>query len=167
MAVVGLIVTFFLFGYHEHIPPAPMRFYEFLAPVAVLAPDAFRITLHTIGATIVLLVALEYGERLRGPFAAMLGRLSFPIYLLHIPLLCSLGCAAYLFVLPAAGHPVAGIIAIVVTMAATFTLAVPLAHLDRRWLALLRRIAMPGRGLTSSVPSGARVPSGKIREGAS
>lgn len=130
MAIGGLILTFFLFGYHEHIPPAPMRFYAFLAPVAALAPDAFRITLHTVGATIVLLVALEYGDRLRGPLAAWLGRLSFPIYLLHIPLLCSLGCASYLFVLPAVGHPIAGIIAIAITMAATFALSVPLAHLD-------------------------------------
>ncbi len=139
IAGVGLAVAFLLFGYHEHIPPGPLGFYEFLAPVAKAAPHALRVTLHTAGAVIVLIVALEYGHRLRGPFASFLGQISFPIYLLHIPVLCSAGCAIYLVLLPAAGHPLAAIAAIVVTMAVTFALAIPLGRVDRLWLALLRR----------------------------
>lgn len=142
MAGAGLTAALLLFGYHEHIPPGPLGTYDFLAPLAQAAPLALRIALHTAGAAIVLIVALEYGHLLRGPFAAWLGRMSFPVYLLHIPVLCSAGCAVYLALLPALRHPLAGAAAILVTIALTFVLAIPLADLDRRWLALLRRQVM-------------------------
>jgi peptidoglycan/LPS O-acetylase OafA/YrhL len=68
----------------------------------------------------------------------LLGRLSFALYLLHVPVLCSAGAAAYL----ALGGGMAGaLVASGVTVVATFALSVPLARFDVWWTRLVGRVA--------------------------
>jgi peptidoglycan/LPS O-acetylase OafA/YrhL len=70
---------------------------------------------------------------LSGRAATWLGRLSFPIYLVHVPILCSAGCASYLAadrVLPGRSPAV---MAILVTLVLTLAVAVPLARFDAWW----------------------------------
>lgn len=71
--------------------------------------------------------------RLSGPAAGWLGRLSFPIYLVHVPILCSAGCAAYLAVQAVLPAPWPGVSAVLVTLALTLAAAVPLARFDAWW----------------------------------
>jgi peptidoglycan/LPS O-acetylase OafA/YrhL len=143
MTTVGLAAATLLFGYHEHIhTPASMRFYECLAPLANHNPLFFRIALHTTGAVIVLLIALAFADTLRTPFMTLLGRLSFPIYLLQIPVICSIGCYTYLSAFSAFGSNLAALAAIAVTMIVTVALALPLSALDLYWLTVLKRTSL-------------------------
>lgn len=63
--------------------------------------------------------------------ARQLGRLSFPIYVLHIPIQGSLGCAIIL----AMGYTVpAAVTAFLVSTIVIFAVAVPVARLDEWWV---------------------------------
>ena len=140
LTIFAIILAILLFGYHEHIgDSASMRFYGFLSPIAALNPIGFRVVLHTIGAVIVLVLALKSPDCLRTNLAALIGRLSFSTYLLHIPLICSIGSYLYLFLLPVWGEIPTAATTILVTITATFAAAFPLSLLDRFWLVALRR----------------------------
>jgi peptidoglycan/LPS O-acetylase OafA/YrhL len=135
------VLAILLFGYHEHVlGPAPMRFYGFLAPLGERFPYGLQTVLHTIGAVIVLLLAVKYRACLRGPWAELVGRLSFPIYLLQIPLICSLGASVWLVLSPVLGAATASVVSILVTITVTVAAALPLARLDVAWLGVLHRI---------------------------
>lgn len=91
---------------------------------------------QAIGALLILMAAQgcpALAARLSGRAAAWLGRVSFPIYLVHVPILCSAGCASYL----AAGRVLPGAwpaaIAIAVTLAVTLAVSVLLARFDAWW----------------------------------
>src|SRR5664279_680050 len=140
LTIFAIILAILLFGYHEHIgDSASMRFYGFLSPIAALNPIGFRVVLHTIGAVIVLVLALKFPDCLRTNLAALIGRLSFSTYLLHIPLICSISSCLYLFLLPVWGEIPTAATTILVTITATFAAAFPLSLLDRFWLVALRR----------------------------
>lgn len=59
-----------------------------------------------------------------------LGRLSFSLYLLHLPLICSVGCWIFLSIHAGANYNLAALIAAVATMAVVFALA----HLFERFV---------------------------------
>jgi len=99
-----------------------------------------EILAYTVGA-VLLLVAVEQNAWLRrllsGRVARFLGRMSFPVYLLHVPVLCSAGCMAFL----AAGGGRAGLLAAAgATLLFTVLLGWPLAWFDLRWTRLINRI---------------------------
>ncbi len=73
------------------------------------------------------------------PLLRKLGHLSFPIYLIHTPIICSVGSWVYLAIFP---HSVGGAVvcAILVSIVLTLVLSVPLAALDDQWLLIVRRI---------------------------
>ncbi len=89
-----------------------------------------------------LMIALLLGNPLlRATFsrhwAAWLGRLSFPIYLLHGPIMLSLGAASFLAALAWFGMAGSAMIAVFASMAITLLCAVPLAWIDRGWTGTL------------------------------
>jgi peptidoglycan/LPS O-acetylase OafA/YrhL len=73
------------------------------------------------------------------PLLRKLGHLSFPIYLIHTPVICSAGAWTYLALHPW-GIPAAATSAILVSIGLTLLLAIPLAAFDDSWLLLVRRI---------------------------
>ncbi len=96
----------------------------------------------TIGA-LSIIYAVDRSTLLRrlltGRWAAILGRLSFPIYLLHLLVLCSAGAAVFIALQEQIGQPWAKICAAATTLAGTLLLAAPLAWLDTRWTVYLNR----------------------------
>lgn len=99
------------------------------------------IYVHAAAAAL-LILAIEGSAPLRavlsGGWAAALGRLSFPIYLLHLPVLCSAGALAFV----AEGGGLQGTLAAVVaTLGVTLALAWPLARLDGWWTGRLNALA--------------------------
>jgi peptidoglycan/LPS O-acetylase OafA/YrhL len=78
---------------------APLRY---TMPWELMEPEAFW---QSIGAML-LLVAIDANPGLRAWFSRrplqFLGRISFPLYLVHVPVLLSAGCAVYLWSLNAA-----------------------------------------------------------------
>lgn len=101
-----------------------------------------NIYVYTAGA-VMLICAIDGSVLLQrifsGRWAAILGRLSFPIYLLHILVLSSAGSAVFLSLQAHIGQPWAKVFAAVTTLAGTFLLAAPLAWLDTKWTEILGR----------------------------
>lgn len=100
---------------------------------AGLPPDA----VHCLAAVLIL-AALESAPLLRRPLSGRaglwLGRISFPVYLLHAPVAASVGSVVFLAAQArhAALPPAAA--ALAVSVAVTFVLAVPLAYFDLWWV---------------------------------
>jgi peptidoglycan/LPS O-acetylase OafA/YrhL len=85
---------------------------------------------------------------LSGRLALAIGRAAFPIYLLHVPVLCSAGTFVFLALHGISPSPWPEIAAALTTVAVTLLLAAPLAIFDTRWGNILnRRVArlLPSR----------------------
>ncbi len=78
---------------------------------------------------------------LRSRPSRFLGRISFPLYLVHIPVLCSAGCGMVLAVVPSAGVGAAGSAALLTTVAVSIAASVPLTLLNDIWTACVDRWA--------------------------
>ena len=62
-----------------------------------------RIAIHTASGVLIIIGLLgndRLGRSLATPPFRLLGRLSFPVYLFHFPLLCSLACALFVLLRP-------------------------------------------------------------------
>lgn len=141
LAASCLIIV--LFGYHEALLPTqhPLGLYAPLMPLYRAMPLGTRVLLHgTASAAVLLLVLALPGPKrwLGGPVGALLGRLSFPTYLLQVPVICSAGTALYIWLLPVLGGVLAGLIAAAGSAAATLMLSLPLMYLESWWLTGLR-----------------------------
>jgi peptidoglycan/LPS O-acetylase OafA/YrhL len=76
-------------------------------------------------------------------WAIWLGLLSFPIYLLHGPIMLTLGASSLLASSNWLGPHGAELAAATITLLLTLACAIPLARLDQAWLAVLSRAARP------------------------
>jgi peptidoglycan/LPS O-acetylase OafA/YrhL len=97
-----------------------------------------------IVASVLVIAAIElapppFRSHLSSRLAERLGRLSFPLYLIHVPVLCSLGCATLIWsgtflsgTWAAAAWP--NIIAAAATIAGAVAAAIPLAYFNDRWV---------------------------------
>jgi peptidoglycan/LPS O-acetylase OafA/YrhL len=94
------------------------------------------------------------GGWLSGRSGALLGALSFPIYLTHLPVICSIGAACYLTLYPHFGSAMATAATLATIFLVTFAVSIPLMTLDRWWLrrlrALERKIVLVFGGLPGS-----------------
>ncbi|MDE1173683.1 MAG: acyltransferase [Parvibaculaceae bacterium] len=110
--------------------------------VNVLGYAPLNVHIFTAGA-MMLIYAVDGSAFLRrhltGRWAAILGRLSFPIYLLHVLVLCSAGAAVFVALQEQTGQPWAKIIAAATTLAGTLLVAAPLAWFDIKWTEYLNR----------------------------
>ncbi len=82
---------------------------------------------------------------LRAPWLAFLGRISFAVYLIHMPLICSLGCGVYLGLctLLAWSHTPAAAVAASIALAGSIVLAWGFYHaVDRPSMAVARALDM-------------------------
>ena len=98
-------------------------------------------TMYGAGAVLALIAAESIPairNALSGPVPRWLGRMSFPFYLLHIPVLCSAGSFAYLSVGGGRGGAAA---AVLTTLAVTALAAWPLAIFDVWWTRQVGRAA--------------------------
>jgi peptidoglycan/LPS O-acetylase OafA/YrhL len=74
-------------------------------------------------------------------WAVWLGILSFPLYLLHVPIMLSAGAATIVNVVEPLGVAGAVLVAAAVTIGLTLAFALPLAWLDKAWTGILARTA--------------------------
>jgi peptidoglycan/LPS O-acetylase OafA/YrhL len=137
LGVVGLVVV--LFGYDGY--SKPVGFYAFMAPFS--SPQTEPL-LHGIAAVAILVLVLFYDpirRRLAGPAASVLGRLSFPIYLVHLPILHGLVAPIHSGLAARFDSTVAAPAAFALFIMLTLMAAYPLAHLDEAWVRSLRETA--------------------------
>ena len=142
---VSLCLVLYLAGYSSH------------------AAGCFRWIHHDLGnpnclyvyalAAVLAIALVETHEGLHAllsrPIAGWIGRLSFPLYLVHVPVLCSIGCRVYLAL--AGSDPLAAkLAAIAATIVVSILVAMPLARFDVWWTSRIGEIA---RRLESPRPS--------------
>jgi peptidoglycan/LPS O-acetylase OafA/YrhL len=156
-----LLLGVILFGYLE--PRGLYTSFSFLHHSSGWRYD--RIWLHTIGG-VLLIVGLSgsegAGRLLASAAGRHLGRLSFPVYLFHFPLLCSLSCRLFLAVRPALSHEAALAVAALGTIPALLAVGYAFARVDEIWVAQINRvarwvIAAPGRTTSNSRETAAAV----------
>jgi peptidoglycan/LPS O-acetylase OafA/YrhL len=119
----------------------PVGFYAFMAS---FASPQIEPVLHGIAAVLILLLVLfcePLRKNLAGPAAALLGRLSFPLYLVHLPILLAVISPIYSSLAERSGIAVAAPAAFVLFIALTLAVAYPLAHVDEWWVRKLRDAA--------------------------
>jgi peptidoglycan/LPS O-acetylase OafA/YrhL len=140
LAVAFLLLGVMLFGYLE-----PRGLY---APFAFMQDSSGwrydRIWLHTIGSVLLILGLLgseTAGRLLASAGGRLLGRLSFPVYLFHFPIICSLSCWLFLSVRPAIPHQAALAVAAAGTIPVLLMVGYAFAWVDEVWLAQVNRVA--------------------------
>jgi peptidoglycan/LPS O-acetylase OafA/YrhL len=122
----------------------PVRHYLIFAKLTFWNPasasgSTFQILVLTVGAMGLVIAVLRssVAERvLDNRFGALLGHLSFPIYLVHVPIILSASSAIYLALWSSIGSNaiwVAG----ACTLILTFAISWPLASIDVKWVRLL------------------------------
>lgn len=110
----------------------------------------------SVAAILLVLATLKCGalqKFLSSRTCRYLGRVSFSVYLLHVPVICSAGCFAFLQVHSIVSHRVAGLLAIAVSAALTMLLSHLYASFaDQGAISLASRLAnaalKPGAPLT-------------------
>ena len=109
-----------------------------------------------IGAVALMIAVLGFEPVYRAlcrPWAARLGVLSFPLYVIHVPILLSLGAASFILGAKCFSAAAGAALAMIVTLTASFSLAMPLAWADRHWCGAIRRtmqsVALLGRSALS------------------
>jgi peptidoglycan/LPS O-acetylase OafA/YrhL len=107
-------------------------------------PTVNRIYVHS-AASVLLIMAATSWEPLRralnGPIGRKLGVYSFPIYLVHLLVIMSLGMAVFVALDDSIGRIGAVIATVTVSLAGSAAAAHVLALIDRRWVSLVNRSA--------------------------
>lgn len=137
LGTAGLAIV--LCGYDGY--SKPVGFYAFIARFA--SPQTEPLV-HGIAAVAILVLVLFYDpvrRSLAGPTAALVGRLSFPIYLVHLPILLGLVLPIHSYLAARFDTTVAAPAAFVLLITFTLAAAYPLAHLDEWWVRKLRDMA--------------------------
>jgi len=115
------------------------------APIKAMLPPGETAHFVWDGSAALIIMVLLGNPFLRGVFsgswAAWLGLLSFPIYLLHVPIMLSAGAMSIVTASGPLGLTAAVLLSAAVTLALTLACALPLAWLDQAWTAALGRMA--------------------------
>lgn len=137
--VTSLGVGLFLFGYLE-----PAGAYSGMPVIQDAAGYRYdRILVHTLAAVLLMFGIIANqgaGRALNVRPLLVLGRLSFPIYLFHFPLLCSLGCGLFLALREVTSYGGNTIIVAVIYAAAVLMTALLFTRVDEVWGACLTRM---------------------------
>lgn len=109
---------------------------------SLTAPAMLKIwiALQTIASLAIIGAALynrTFQNMLSGAAGSMLGRLSFPIYLMHLLVLCTFTSWTYLLLTPGGLDVATGTALFLATAAVTIVLAYPLALFDEWWVRYL------------------------------
>ena len=139
-ALACICIGIFLFGYLE--PRGAYAAFDWVRDPGQMRLD--RITIHTISGMLVILglIGNDYiGQPLATVPLRLLGRLSFPLYLFHFPLLCSLGCALFVFLRPVFSYQATLIMVAAAYLPPVIVISYLLTHFDDLWLRWVNRFA--------------------------
>lgn len=104
---------------------------------------SYRYLISAIGSMLIIATVLTcpaIAEALSGKVGKTLGRLSFPLYLVHVIVICTAGSLAFLLTNSIA-------VAALVTGVVSVIVAIPFAALDEAWVAYLRRFTGAGKDI--------------------
>lgn len=136
--ITSLGIGLFLFGYLE-----PAGAYSGIPVIQDAAGYRYdRILVHTLAAVLVMFGIITNqgaGRVLNVRPLLLLGRLSFPIYLFHFPLLCSLGCGLFLALREVTSYSGSTMIVAIIYAAAVLVTGVLFTRVDEAWGAWITR----------------------------
>lgn len=148
---VGLMaVGLYLLGYYE-----PTGYYSWAAPIAqATSPNSVTTVIFSVGSGLIILATMK-NDRLfstmDNAFMRYLGKISFPIYLVHLLVMGSISSWLYLKVFPSGG-----IVLLAATMIICLAFSLPLASFDEWWVKKVRTVfdgaKQFGRTSTSARP---------------
>jgi peptidoglycan/LPS O-acetylase OafA/YrhL len=167
-AVLGVVAIYlFSFTYEQKLLiDAPIK--------AIMPPGDTSHFVWDAGAVLMILLLLgnPFLKRVFSKsWAVWLGLLSFPIYLLHGPIMLSVGAGSFLSGLNRFGEAGSALVAAAVSIALTLLCALPLVWVDRAWTGVLGRVAKfflrkPAAEVKPVLPAAAKLPvRGAVREG--
>jgi peptidoglycan/LPS O-acetylase OafA/YrhL len=140
LALICIACGVFLFGYLE-----PRGTYAAFAAVRDSGPTRFdRIAVHTASGLLIIIGLIGndgLGRSLATPPFRLLGRLSFPVYLFHFPLLCSLGCGLFVLLRPAVSPQFTLLLVAAVYTPLVIGVGYLFACVDEAWLRWVNRFA--------------------------
>ncbi len=142
LLITGLILSILVGGMTLQENDLPDCIMKGLGIVSPSSSTALHYFLYSCVAVYFLGTSLwcpAFSSFLSKPSLRHLGRLSFPIYLLHTPVICFLGCRVYLMLSPFS-HLLATSAAIIVSMIVTFMVSIPLASFDDAWISMIRHL---------------------------
>jgi peptidoglycan/LPS O-acetylase OafA/YrhL len=130
----------------------PVGFYAFMARFASPQTEPLVHGIAAVAILVLVLFCCPVHRWLVGPITVLLGRLSFPIYLVHLPILLGLISPIYSNLVARFDNIVAAPTAFVLFIAFTLTAAYPLASLDEWWVRKLSDVATLVNSLIKSTP---------------
>jgi peptidoglycan/LPS O-acetylase OafA/YrhL len=140
MAIACIATGIFLFGYLE-----PRGSYAMFAAIQDSNPVRFdRIAIHTASGVMIIIGLIgndRLGRSLATPPFRLLGRLSFPVYLFHFPLLCSLACALFVLLRPVVSLQVTLLLVAAVYAPLVIGVGYLFARVDDVWLRWVNQFA--------------------------
>jgi len=158
-AFAFILIGLVFLGYRE-----PVGFYAFLKFLEPINGEPLRAYTGTIGAVFVMVAFLAcepLRDRLRGNFARILGRLSFPLYLVHLILICSFGSAIFALVRTGYGLGVSLLMTALILLPVVFVAASVFAILDVKWIGFVnagfRGIKLPSERTAHGAAKRARL----------
>lgn len=144
---ISSFTLFILLGYHESFALKAEGLYNSLNSVVVYSPLRVRVVIHSLAATLAMLLFLRVPavkRNMSGRTGRLLGFMSFGIYLAQIAVICS--ASSWTFAaLPDVPYTARILLTLAVTIAVTILVALPLAFFDRAWVRVLGRITQRRR----------------------
>lgn len=137
---LACVVIYFGFNYYN----VNQSMYNFMADWHPSLVSQLRTILYVAASVCLIQVILNHKsiyQCLNGTIGIFLGRCSFAIYVMHVPIMFTCGTAAFLFAQPIFGYPAALFIAFMVSVSSTFLLAWYLTQVDERWCRIINRWA--------------------------
>lgn len=140
-ALIAGLIAIYLFSFtfeQKLLIHAPLK--------AILPPGDTAHFIWDAGAVLMILLLLGNPALKRlfsKSWAVWLGLLSFPIYLLHGPIMLSAGAASFNTTLPALGRTNSALTAAAISIALTLACAFPLVWIDKAWTKFLSRLTKP------------------------
>jgi len=138
LLIIGLVVVILMFGYMD-----PARgFYSFMHSENRDLMKALRIVLHSLASVILIQMIMSYDgfyKLLDGRIGRLLGRCSFALYVIHVPLLFTFSTAVFLALLDVIGYQNSFIVTFVLTLPVLFLISWLLAKIDEFWCRKVNR----------------------------
>ena len=137
--VAGLAVVILAFGYLE-----PARgFYGFMHRIDAGTASTVRILVHIVASVILIQMILSFDalyKLLDGRFGRFLGRCSFALYVIHVPLMFSFSTYLFLVLFDVVGYEISVMITFLASVPMLFFIAWLMSLIDEFWCRRINRI---------------------------
>jgi len=132
MLTASLLLVFLAFGY---LNPGH-GFYDFFRDYSALNTHSMRIIIHSVAAVILIQVIMNYDSVYKlfdGRIGRFLGRCSFALYVIHVPLMFMFSTTLFLTITDIVGYRLAVLITFIATVPLLFLISWIMTLFDELW----------------------------------